>query len=175
MKKCHSLNSLNNRNWFLTVLEAGGPRSRYEPVQFLGEGSLPRFCPRPPSCRVLKWWGESTFLSSYEDGKLLVGASPSRPHLNRTTFPELHHRRGRRGPTVWAGEGRGHRHSVTTITTFWNHVLVTKGMATFPKFTGVWRSINERPFVKYKSVGGTKDMGNRLPANINKLAKETGK
>lgn len=38
--KCHGLGHLHNRLLFLSVLEAGGPRSRYQPIWFLGEASF---------------------------------------------------------------------------------------------------------------------------------------
>lgn len=52
--KYHRLGGLKNRNLFLSVLEAGSSRSRYQSIQFLVK-ALFLACRQQPSCCVSTW------------------------------------------------------------------------------------------------------------------------
>lgn len=51
----HRLGALNNGNFFLTVLEAESPRSRWRPAGLLFSEPLSLACRRLPSCCLLTW------------------------------------------------------------------------------------------------------------------------
>lgn len=79
----HRLGDSNSRHLFLTVLEAGRPRSRCQLIQCLARA---RFlaCRRPPPHCVLPWHRER------QTSRPLIPSRRSRPHLNLITPQRPH-------------------------------------------------------------------------------------
>ena len=85
MTKYHRLGGLNNRHLFLTVLEDGSPRSRWQQIGFPMWAYF--LVPRHPSSDcVLTCLGErensGLSSSSYKNTNPVMGAPSSWPHLN---------------------------------------------------------------------------------------------
>ena len=87
---CRKWGGLTIRNLFLTVLEAGSPKSKCQLMQFLVR-ALVLVCLWLASCGVLIRWRKRALVPSfsYKGSNPIMGALPSWSHINLTTFQRI--------------------------------------------------------------------------------------
>lgn len=81
---------LNNRNWFLTVLETGSPRARCQHGLFLVKAAL--LCPQMAFSSVWAQGKRAIFLSPFsgKGANPIIRVPPSWANLNLTTSQKSH-------------------------------------------------------------------------------------
>lgn len=88
--KYHRCKGSNNRNFFITVLRMGSPRSRCQEILFQVKAYsvlLPAtFLQCPHTAMKEREWALGLSSSSHKDTNLLTGAPLSWPHLNLITY-----------------------------------------------------------------------------------------